>query len=773
MNNTIRFRSSGKQSRRTAEQQRNVAVTKIPESNILDLRSVATSASYAKTATQQVRESEAIPVTQPEPIEPTHATRSQNFLQGLLFRAEKPVVPRRTPKAQAPRVPVPAVLRQEPAPPPLESHTSVSSRVWARSLAGFAVFALILVLPVYAISQLEDVTTIQGRVLGASTDGYASLRLAQDAIGADRYTEAATAFENAERAFTKALDELESSGRTLSEILSLIPQVSSGEHLLNAGRELSRSGKALSTAMASLDAGSLTDVSFGRQIKTFSTHFSEAASALRTARSELELVDIEKLPESYRADIDRIATLIPELDDSLQRFEQSQRLLSTMLGVEAPQRYLMVFENNGEIRPTGGFIGSLALVDIDDGAIKNLEVPGGGSYDVAGQLREKVIAPTPLHLVNPHWNIQDANWFPDFPTSARKIMWFYERSGGPTVDGVIALTPAVLESFLRLTGPIAMDGYGVSVTDTNVVRLAQSFADKEEANETNTPKRFIADLLPILLQKVFTLPSDRFLELTTELTGAFTSKDILVYFSDTSASTSAHDLGWDGSIRSTSRDYLSVIHTNIGGGKTDRAIENLLRLTTEFDQDGTITNTLTITRKHLGDVRDAFENDANVDYVRIYVPSGSTLVSAEGFTRIPPFRFQTPDSEYTYDEDLQAIEGTPIIDESSGTRITNEFGKAVFGNWITVDPGETSTATITYTLPFRFQPQDRFTRSKGYGILVQKQPGVDQTAFVQTIIPASPLSILWKDDRIHEADGRLTITEELSTDRFFGFVARK
>jgi len=78
-----------------------------------------------------------------------------------------------------------------------------------------------------------------------------------------------------------------------------------------------------------------------------------------------------------------------------------------------------------------------------------MEVPSGGGYDTEAGLTEFIAAPEPLHLVDPLWHFWDANWWPDWEKSAKKLMWFYEKSDGPTVDGVISITPTVIEKIIR------------------------------------------------------------------------------------------------------------------------------------------------------------------------------------------------------------------------------------------------------------------------------------------------------------------------------------
>ena len=124
-------------------------------------------------------------------------------------------------------------------------------------------------------------------------------------------------------------------------------------------------------------------------------------------------------------------------------------------------------------------MGSLALMDIDRGQIKRLEIPGGGPYDFQGQLTAQVAAPEPLRLIQPVWQLQDANWFPDWPTSAEKIMWFLNKSGAPTFDGVIAVTSDVMEDLLMVTGPIEMNEYGLTIDSDNFWYVTENQVENE------------------------------------------------------------------------------------------------------------------------------------------------------------------------------------------------------------------------------------------------------------------------------------------------------
>ena len=767
MNHSLRFRKArNAKASSMMYGSRDIRITRIPESNIIDLRPVETDVSNTPVSLSHIapplpKMTAGKALVKPQAQQHMSQRKVRNFLFGFSWKRV------RTPKHEAP--PVPTVIAKEPPPPSLVDEQFVTRPFgWARSLAGFSLAACALMIPLVAASNIEKIETIQGRVLGASTEAYQHLEDAQRAVASSQYSSATQSFKQAEEQFRSAQDELNGSSSLLGEVVKVIPHVDTAQRILNAGSDLSLAGQYISEALSSVQS-SVTAATFVRQLEGFSSSLQDAGGAVERAEQELRQVNLSYVPAEHRERLQKILDSLPQLQEFFRDFTDAKQVMDALLGVNETSRILLLFQNNAELRPTGGFIGSLALLDIDEGIIKNMEVPEGGAYDIAGQLRSNVISPTPLHLINPHWNIQDANWFPDFPTSARKVTWFYERSGGPSVDAVLALTPSVVESFLDMTGPIQLPAFEVTVTSENVRRLAQ---DSEQQDPTK-PKRFISELFPILLNKLFSLSGDQFLPLVDSITQAFESKNILLAFTDPNDQRAVVTLGWDGGVRQSPQDYLMVVHTNIGGGKTDRLVDTFVSLTTTIKDDDTITQTLSIQRTHTGAPLDGQQGVRNVDYIRTYVPAGSILLEARGFDRIPGWRFQTPESDATLDPDVTGLEGTLLVDEVSGTRITQEFGKTVFGNWIDVGPGESRTATFVYQLPFKFEKKGTLSQLASYSLLMQKQPGVEYTAFIQKLYIPEAYETIWHDNRMSQETGYLLISEELSTDKFFGLVARK
>src|SRR3989338_7466370 len=130
------------------------------------------------------------------------------------------------------------------------------------------------------------------------------------------------------------------------------------------------------------------------------------------------------------------------------------------------------------------------------------------------------------------------------------------------------------------------------------------------------------------------------------------------------------------------QDYLMVVHTNLGGGKSDASIEETIEQEAVIAADGSVIDTVTLKRVHTGRPGELFYGDANLDYVRLYVPAGSELLAAGGFTYPTEESFLVADEWFKDDEDLTRYEEERGVHVQSGTRLTREFGKTVFGNWI-------------------------------------------------------------------------------------------
>lgn len=703
-----------------------------------------------------------------------------------------------------------------------------------RSIAVFTLMLSILVSPFAALGFYKHVSTIRDAVVEVSEEAVANLAEGgQSATNLD-FSSAQESFSSATTNFTDAHNQLLSVSSVMTPLVRVIPeagdQFTSAENVLKAGENISAAGEDVAKAFAILSdlniAGEIDDLDSTSGItKTSLTDgLVVAHSALRPALPRLELaslalseVDINSVPENYRDDIALAQEVVPQVEASVRQLLELSETMLVILGHEESKRYLVLFQNNAEIRPTGGFIGSFAVVDINKGRVSNIEIPYGGSYDLLYNNTYKVISPTPLHFVNPHWQMHDANWWPHTPSSFQLVQKMYRKQGGTSVDGVISLTPEVIEHMLEITGPIPMPEYNGSLslentidyksevtaetTDESAVENTDETVTEEEVvtedviitadnfyrytqeqaerkfDDTNQSKKFIADLTPKLLEKLFTLDAKSMLPVLQLFSTSLDEKDILLYFNDQFLQDEMSKRGWTGEVESTPNDYLQVVDTNIAGGKTNRVINKVIKHHADIQADGKIVVTTEVTYTHNGKSGDELEGLKNINYVRFYVPEGSQLLSAEGFTQPNPKLKLDPEPEYEYSEDLLAISGDILIDEATQMRINNEFGKTAFGNFVETAAGETSTVKVQYTLPFTFDIDALLNPADAYSLLLQKQPGDFDPLVLSSVTYPSDYSVRWSypestphetaDVSKHEVN---LINTELKRDVFVGLV---
>jgi len=590
-----------------------------------------------------------------------------------------------------------------------------------RSLIVFVMLAMVLVLPIKAYTFYSELKEQKASVLGVSTSVYGDLSAGLSAISQFDFSSAQHSFSAASEGLLGIKSMLDEYPSMLISLAEAVPaagdKIKSGRAMVEAGNTLAQAGELMSQSLYSITANE--SLSPTEKLSMLRDDLMKVRLLFMETDQSFRDVDIASMPPEYQEELAKLQAWLPSLINILDRSSQLIDFSLILLGHNEPQKYLVIFQNNNELRPSGGFIGSLAEIDIRQGEVTGVRVPPGGVYDLQGDLKVLLASPKPLHLLNANWQLQDANWFFDFPTTAEKVLWFYEKSGGPTVDGLIAVNANILPKLLVLTGPIELPQYEVTLTADNIIRKLQIEVELNYDQEENQPKKIIRDLLPVILEKLQEMQVGNSTDLVKVLSDAFTTNDIQIYHSKSDVEDQIKEFGWAGEVKQVSGDYIALVDTNIGGGKTDSYIKQQVNLHTTINERGDITNELHIIRSHMGEWGDVFSGQTNTDYIRVYVPEGSTLTSATGFTQPDPAEYSSPREGYQEDEFLQSVESHPSLDERSGTRITQEFGKTVFANWVRVNPGETQEVTIVYKLPFRVS----FKNTEEKNILVR---GFDQ-----------------------------------------------
>ncbi len=429
------------------------------------------------------------------------------------------------------------------------------------------------------------------------------------------------------------------------------------------------------------------------------------SDALWQGLNDQTLLALAFLKQSQSTQIPILARQVNKLGSQLflgqELFSKVQpwlAILPEVIGHQKEKTYLLLLQNNTELRPTGGFIGTYGILKIRNGSVTSFVTDNVYNLDEPAKAYNTKIPPLPLqkYIKQSQWFLRDVNWDPDFPTTAKSAIQFYKDERGPirNFDGVIAFTPTLIENLLSVTGPITIDDKEFT-TDNLIDTLAYhvELGFKEEGITVHNRKQVIDDVAQQLQEKLFSLSVDNIRELIPVIFGSLDQKQVMFYFEDELVQSVAQEFNWDNSIRQTSWDYVYVVDANLGSLKSDPAINRAISYSLKPKEDGLANSTET---EMQATVSITYEHTADFDwkttryrtYTRLYVPLGSKFVSAIG-----------------NEEELA---------------IADEHNKTVFGTFISIEPGETETLSFTYTLPV-----DLITGiSQGaYNLLIQKQAG--------------------------------------------------
>lgn len=651
-------------------------------------------------------------------------------------------------------------------------------------------FLFFLFVPSNARTYYFDLRSTTNQVADSSTAGFSALHDSTSALMTGNINSAQLSLTNALQSFDQAVHILNTKYGFLQKVIGAVPvvnkEIKGRQQLITAGQELSLGNTYLLKGLSEIQNTSST---LTQNLNIIGNHLTYSLPHYQTALAQLNEVDSDVLPFEYQDTFKEFRVLFTAYVKDLENIAQLNTSVQEIFGGKGLRRYLLIFQNPAEIRPTGGFMGSFAMLDIKDGNIIHIDIPAGGSYDLQGQLSQYVAPPTPLLLSNKRWEFQDANWFADFPASAQKILWFYRHSRNVTADGVIAINASVLNRLLSILGPITATNRDLTLNTSNALTTIQDIVEHGPEKKNNKPKQIISDLAPLFIENFKQMEPQAVLPLLANLEEALQQKEIQAYFSDARTQKTITEFGWAGEIKNinSDQDYVLAVNTNIQGQKSDARIKQTISHQSVVQPDGTILNSVVITREHTGLPGEKLYGQTNIDYLRLYVPAGSELVRASGFIWPDEKMFKAPDAWTEKDTALSALEKEIATDNLSGTRITSEFGKTAFGNWIITEPGETTQVQFIYKLPFKawdtntdsnlnnwakiFQMQSPISK---YQLIVQRQSGVDSDFESQIIFPEGWTAVWNEGGDSSQANNGLSIKNtKLTTDRIWSLVMKK
>lgn len=323
---------------------------------------------------------------------------------------------------------------------------------------------------------------------------------------------------------------------------------------------------------------------------------------------------------------DTIETLHTALEAAL--------LAPLALGSPTPRRYLLLAQKSDELRPTGGFIGNVAFVTLMEGEPRDLTYLR--SYLVEDPIRRRVPAPPPFRRYQGmrDWNLRDANWHPDFRSSADEIVRFLALNDVSPVDGVLAFDQQALGILLAAIGPVDVPGRDVRVSSANAYTVLEHFAHSTgDRRAWFSSRPFYAELTSALLNAITARLRTDPQAVIGALQAMVAEKHLMAAFQNTDLQRLAESVGASGRLPSTPDDLLYVVDAQVDHGAPFREVEQ----TIHYHLDP-MTGHATLTIDYVNGNSPADANGRLADYLRVYVPAGTRLISVSGLTDAQPAR---------------------------------------------------------------------------------------------------------------------------------------
>lgn len=471
----------------------------------------------------------------------------------------------------------------------------------------------------------------------------------------------------------------------------LVDLIQSGPTLVEKQNQLAELGE-----LAYLQA-------IGRQTGQVFTTVSQAAVTAQSLyeviaqnQAWLKKIDLSADPKIQASLVDYTDEL-NQAKKALLPVQQLQPLLSHLLGGEGRRTYAVLFQNPQELRPTGGFIQSAALLTFDRGVLINSQVIS--AYELDKSVPGVVQPPNDLQqlLGEQQWYFRDSNWQPDFPTAAAQVTWFMEKGLNTTVDGVIGLNAYVIRDLLRVMGPVELPEYNEIITDRNLLERLEFHS---ELQLVDPDKDYSTLLFNRVFQKMSNISQAKAPALLEVIRQNFDAKQMTMSLKNEAELLTLTNLGWSGALLQPACpvqlessdclvDTVAQVESNVGVNKANAYIDRDITHGVVIS-DAQAIHTRTMSFKNTA-TSNAWPKGTYKNYLRLYV---------------------SPEAQI----EQVIVNGSPL--PLTQVLVRTENNKKVFGFLVEVAPQQTSVVQVSYTVPHQFS--DNYT----YAVFNQQQPGI-------------------------------------------------
>lgn len=448
-------------------------------------------------------------------------------------------------------------------------------------------------------------------------------------------------------------------------------------------------------------------------LQTAAPKLADADRNLAPAVVKLDADSKLRLIGPLRIQLESARTQLRPVADALHSGSIAARLVPAALGANGVKTYLILLPNPSELRPTGGFTGEVGRISIDHGRVTELVIQR--EEDITAQYHQRFPpqgqAGTYLSFANNQWDIGDAGWDPDFPTSVKLQETMYSSATGRQLDGTISADPYLVSALLTVTGPIDLPGYGTF--DSNNLYVRTNVIANVETGPLSG-KGVLPLLAKTIIAKVLAQPADRWPQLGSILQDGAVHRHLQVVVHEPQLEAELHRQRFDGALQNLplTEDYLMVAEANVAATKADYYIKRSMEVKVEIYPSGLNRHEVDLHYEYpvatdSTDValnRSPFNpNSLYRDYVRFYLPLTTTLANI-GFLQ----------------------DGKPAPANGGGLKEQGpEDGHQVYGTFFTLPRGHSADLIIYYEVGLPADPP--------FQIYIQKQAGIPDLPTTLTV----------------------------------------
>ncbi len=410
------------------------------------------------------------------------------------------------------------------------------------------------------------------------------------------------------------------------------------------------------------------------EIEKNSYKLEEADYRISLASEIITNLNTAVFPKALQDKIIEFKEIVTQIEEGTESFKAVNSFLPDLLGVDERKRYLILFQNEGEIRSTGGWLTSYGIVGVEGGQIRELFVDD--IYNAEGTLKVQNKRFTPPRSMSnaveiTNWPFSLVNWHPDLSDTLTEAEPFiYELGKGSPLEGLITIDVSFVEELLKKWGGIEVPGETELVTSENL--NSKIFQMHEEFVPGSTQKTtFLANLANEIVKKLLSMNIADLMEIADIFEKTLNEKHLQATFKNKDAYNFFSSRNWANSMSNEYNDAPISIDWNWCDKAKLYLDKNYSHTINENDED-TVDFIYSITVEN-SSTENVYPEGDYINYQRIYIPPQAKILRISGIE----------DNDYS---------------------IYRESGFKVIGGWFNTPIESINTLDVSYRIREKMVP---------------------------------------------------------------------